>query len=252
MRNSKLAVAAFAISGLLSVGVASAADLPARTYTKAPAVVEPLFSWTGFYIGADVGYGWATSSGLGFNAAFTPGSGPAYSYHPSGVMGGGFVGGNYQFDKVVVGVEADWQAASLSANSGQIFNAFGTGYLFSTKITDYGSVRGRLGLALDRWMIFGTAGAAWGSWSTSYSGFGAPSPFYTNTVNEHMGWTAGAGVEYAVTNNWLLRGEYRYTDLRTSSYVSATANAADANHVTVNDIRFGVAYKFGGPVVAKY
>jgi outer membrane immunogenic protein len=241
--------------GVVALGIAApafGADLPARTYTKAPAVVPvEAFNWTGFYIGADVGYGWATSSGLGSNAVFAPNSGPAYSYHPSGVLGGGFIGGNYQFNNVVVGIEADWQAANLNANSGVLAIPVGT-YLFNTKITDYGSVRGRLGLAFDRWMVFGTAGAAWGSWSTSYSFAGVTPPFYVNSVNEHVGWTAGAGVEYAVTNNWLLRGEYRYSDLGKSSFVSATANAADSNHVTISDVRFGVAYKFGGPIVAKY
>ena len=80
-------------------------------------------------------------------------------------------------------------------------------------------------------------------------------PFITSSVSSHSGWTAGAGVEYAFTNNWLARAEYRYTDLGTATFADVTTNSRElGNHVTINDIRVGIAYKFGGstPVVAKY
>jgi len=242
----KLVLAASILAA--STVTAFAADLAARPYTKAP-VAAVVYDWTGFYIGADVGYGWGRSNGTLANAT---GLFPVpYSFDPSGVIGGGFVGYNWQINNVVLGVEADWQAADL--NSSGNFPAFGTSYTVGTKIKDYGSVRGRLGFAFDRWMVFGTAGAAWGSWETTY---GISSvPFVTSSVSSHAGWTAGAGVEYAFTNNWLARAEYRYTDLGRATFVSTAVNTSElGNRVTINDVRFGIAYKFGGgtPVVAKY
>ncbi|XSC46933.1 outer membrane protein [Bradyrhizobium sp. RDT10] len=98
-----------------------------------------------------------------------------YSVDPSGVIGGGFVGYNWQFSNVVLGIEADWQASDLNA-SGNFANNVGTLYTIGTSVKDYGSVRGRLGFAFDRWMVFGTAGWAWGSWDTSYGFAGAGAP----------------------------------------------------------------------------
>ena len=246
-RVKKLVLAATVLAA--STASAFAADLGARPYTKAPIAAPVLtYDWTGFYIGADVGYGWGRSTGTLANAA---GGFPVpYSLDPSGVIGGGFLGYNYQFSNVVLGVEADWQAADLNASGA--FPLF-LPYNIGTKIKDYGSVRGRLGLAFDRWMVFGTAGAAWGSWETSYA-VGGATPFVTSSVSSHAGWTAGAGVEYAFTNNWLARAEYRYTDLGRDTFVSTATNSSElGNRVTINDVRVGIAYKFGGaPVVAKY
>lgn len=236
----KLALATVAISALLT-GAASAADLAARPYTKAP-MMAPIFSWTGFYIGADVGYGWGRSTGTGTNSvgAFpTP-----YSIDPSGVVGGGFVGYNWQFTNIVLGIEADWQASDVNG-SGIFANNVGTLYNIRTSVSDYGSVRGRLGVAFDRWMLFGTAGWAWGSWDTSYGFAGAAGPFVTMNVQSTDGWTAGAGVEYAFTNNFLGRVEYRYTDLGRATFVNIPTNSAElGNRVTINDVRLGLAYKF--------
>ncbi|MBR0717423.1 outer membrane protein [Bradyrhizobium liaoningense] len=245
MQKSVLAAVA---ASLLLTTAASAADLAARPYTKAPAPMAAVYDWTGFYLGADVGYGWGRSTGTLTNSG---GLFPVpYSLNPSGVLGGGFIGGNYQISNVVLGVEADWQASDLNASGN--FAGVGGPYAIGTKIKDYGSVRGRLGFVFDRWMVFGTAGAAWGSWDTSYGVAGA-NPFVTASVRSGIGWTAGAGVEYAFSGNWLGRVEYRYTDLGTASFVSTATNSAEVgNHVTINDVRVGIAYKFGGPVVAKY
>lgn len=211
---------------------------PARVYTKAP-IMAPAFSWTGFYIGGDVGYGWGTSTGTSTNAT---GVFPLpYSASPNGVIGGGFIGYNYQIDQFVVGVEADWQAAN---NSGSVNAILPPSYTMTTKVNNYGSLRGRLGYAMDRWMIFATGGWAWGSASTSYGFTGAAAPFYTNSFNGN-GYTAGAGFEYAFMNNWLARVEYRYTDLGSRSYVDVPTNSAETgNRVTINDVRLGIAYKF--------
>jgi outer membrane immunogenic protein len=125
-------------------------------------------------------------------------------------------------------------------------------FTVSTTTKDYGSIRGRFGLAWDRFLVFGTAGRAWGNPSTGYALTGA-SPFITSGRSTN-GWTAGGGVEYAVTENILARAEYRFTNLATSGFVNFATNSADAgNRAPISDLRFGLAYKFGGaPTAGKY
>ena len=235
MKRILLATVALAALGSAN---ALAADMPQRPVYKTPVMMAPPPTWTGFYIGGDVGYGWGTSDGTLTNSA---GAFPVpYSADPNGVIGGGFLGYNYQINQFVVGIEADWQAADLTGSASSPL--FG-GFTMSTKVNDYGSLRGRLGYAMDRWLIFATGGWAWGNASTSYAVTGTPA-FYKNSFTGN-GWTAGAGVEYAFTNNWLARFEYRYTDLGSHSYVDTVSNSAETgNRITVNDVRLGVAYKF--------
>jgi outer membrane immunogenic protein len=230
----------------IASGSAMAADLsrpsaaPAPVYTKAPMMAP--FSWTGFYVGGDGGYGYATSSGTVASAGGGLASVP-YSFNVNGPIAGGFVGGNYQMGQYVFGGEADWQWANLTGNSGAI-PGFGGAATVSTTVKSYGSARGRLGFAVDHWLFFGTAGWAWGTWSTSYGPSGG-AVSATNSANSAKGWTAGAGIEYAFTNNLLGRVEYRYTDLGSASFSSPTVIEL-GNKVTINDIRVGLAFKFGG------
>jgi outer membrane immunogenic protein len=230
----KMLLAATALLTLVS-GSAMAADLsrpPAQApvYSKAPMMAP--FSWTGFYIGVDGGYGFGTSAGT----FATPGGilPAGYSFNVNGPIIGGFVGGNYQMGQFVLGGEADWQWANLTGNSGAV------PFTTSSTVKSYGSARGRLGLAVDHWLLFGTAGWAWGTWSTSY----VP-PGVSNSASSSSGWTAGAGVEYAFTNNVLGRLEYRYTNLGTASFANAFGSEA-GNKMTISDIRAGLAFKFGG------
>jgi outer membrane immunogenic protein len=125
-------------------------------------------------------------------------------------------------------------------------------FTVSTTIKDYGSIRARFGVAFDRFLLFGTAGWAWGNPSNAYALYGAP-PFLTHG-GISSGWTAGAGIDYAFTNDVFGRIEYRYTNLGTSSFVSGPTDSADAGHrVPISDVRAGIAYKLGGnPIFARY
>ena len=183
---------------VIASGSAMAADLsrpsaPAPVYTKAPMMAP--FSWTGFYVGGDGGYGYATSAGTLADATGT--IQVPYSFNVNGPIAGGFVGGNYQMGQYVFGAEADWQWANLTGNSGAVAGVGGP-FTMATTVKSYGSARGRLGFAVDHWLFFGTAGWAWGTWSTSYASTGL-APFSTNSATSNKGWTAGAGVEYAFT-----------------------------------------------------
>jgi opacity protein-like surface antigen len=115
---------------------------------------------------------------------------------------------------------------------------------------DYGSIRGRLGVTFDRFLVFGTAGLAWGNPSTAYALLGS-APFAINSVTS-FGWTAGAGLEYAITDTALAQIEYRYTDLESSGFRNiATNTAAAANRLPISGFRAGLAYKFAdGLIVA--
>jgi opacity protein-like surface antigen len=231
------------------------APAPSLVYKSPPAPHG--YNWTGLYIGGDGGYGWGTSKGTLTTATGVPLA--PYGYSVTGPFAGGFIGGNYQFNRFVVGVEGDWQWSNLMGNN-QVLAPIGAAGAFpggpltiSTTVRDYGSIRGRLGVvAYDRFLVFGTGGWAWGDPSTFYAVTGA-APFIANGGNAN-GWTAGAGVEYALTDKILGRIEYRYTNLATSSFTNVATNSADTgNRVPISDLRFGIAYKFGGgPVAAKY
>jgi outer membrane immunogenic protein len=250
MRRILLAAAAVAFSSSFTL----AADMAAPVYKAPPAVVAAVFNWTGLYVGGDIGYGWGRSDGVLNDGVFN-GAPVPYSADPRGMIGGGFAGYNYQIGQFVVGVEADWQAANLSGSGTGTFLV--NSYTMDTKVSNYGSVRGRLGFTMDRWLVFATGGWAWGNAQTSYSDTGAPPPFGTNKING-SGATVGGGIEYAVTNNWLARVEYRHTDLGSHSFENPIGCGCgdNGNRITIDDVRFGLSYKFGdwgkAPVVAKY
>ncbi len=224
-----------------------AALSPALVYKSPPS--RYAYDWTGIYFGADGGFGWTLPKGTlldAMGAPLTP-----YSYRVDGPVAGLFVGGTYQVSKIVLGVEGDWQWSNLTGHN-QILAPLGAvgifpGGLFtiSTTVKDYATVRGRLGFAFDRFLVFGSGGWAWGNPLTSYALTGA-APF-VNNGGSSTGWTAGLGVDYAFTDSVFGRIEYRYTSLGTSGFVSTVTNsAAGPDRLPISDLRAGIAYKFGG------
>jgi outer membrane immunogenic protein len=148
----------------------------------------------------------------------------------------------------VLGVEADWQWSNLTGNSQSLAPLGASGelpagpFMVSTTTRDYGSIRGRLGAAFDRFLVFGTGGWAAGNPSTAFALVGA-APFAT-TETKSNGWTVGAGVECAITDTILARVEYRYTNLEASGFGDAVTNSANAGtRAPINDLRAGIAYK---------
>jgi outer membrane immunogenic protein len=233
-------------------GYGTAADV-AQTM-PAPAKLSPLasspYNWTGLYVGGDGGYGWNPAQGTLTTAV--GGALASYGYTANGPFAGGFIGGNFQFNRIVAGIEGDWQKSNLSGNNQQQVTIGAAGvfpagpFTVSTTVENYGSIRGRLGVAFDRFLLFGTGGWAWGNYSTSYALFGS-APFIVNGDNTANGWTAGSGVEYAFTDNVFGRMEYRYSDLRIPGFVDVATATADAGHsAPVSDVRVGFAYKFAG------
>jgi opacity protein-like surface antigen/outer membrane receptor protein involved in Fe transport len=215
-------------------------------------VARYAYDWSGFYFGGDGGFGWETAEGTLTDAAGAPLA--AYSYHVSGPLAGLFVGANYQSNRIVLGAEGDWQWSNLTGNN-QVLAPLGAAgavpggpFTISTTVKDYAAIRGRFGFAFDRFLPFVTAGWAWGNPSTSYALVGG-APF-ANQGGTSTGWTAGAGLDYAFTYGVFGRIEYRYTSLATAGFVSVATNSADApNRMPINDLRAGIAYKFGGALL---
>ncbi len=217
----RLALAAL----LLTSTSAFAADLAPRTVEPAaPVAVAPVFSWTGFYAGLHAGADFGQGKG-DVNAI------PAHvKYNDVGFIGGAHAGYNEQFDGgFVVGLEGDIDYSSFSKSK----DVLGVNTKFKNEWQ--GSVRARAGYAIDTFLPYVTGGVAFGDQKLSADGFGSVS-------DTRVGWTAGAGVEYAVDQNWLVRGEVRYVDLGQSS-----ANVQGANVKTrfeSTNATLGVSYKF--------
>jgi outer membrane immunogenic protein len=189
-----------ATSALLAMGATSfAADLPARTYTKAPALVAPATNWSGFYAGVIGGYGWSQDvklGGLSFDSDALKGG-----------FGGGTIGYNWQApgSQWVFGIEVDAAGADLKYTE----TVVGIGDVGS-KIDAFGSVTGRVGYALDAALFYAKGGFAWADNKVTLPGF--------SESKVHAGWTIGGGVEYMFAPAWSVKGEYMYADYGTESY----------------------------------
>jgi outer membrane immunogenic protein len=267
-----LTAAAVTVLGLTG---AQAADIAARPYTKAP--VAPIASWTGFYAGVNVGYGWADPT-----ATFTPddivGStlinslppgnftpiNPPTSFGVNGAAGGVQFGYNHQFDpRWLAGVEADFSGSGIKGRNttpflaDPVFTAAPFTANASEEIKWFGTVRGRLGyLATPDLLFFGTGGFAYGQVNhaasvfnnsgVSFSTFGVDcarhSLCYAGSSSRiATGWTAGGGIEYAFMRNWTVRAEYLYVNLGSDSFpINSVATFPTNLGVSYTDTHFNL------------
>ncbi|WP_454915930.1 outer membrane protein [Xanthobacter sediminis] len=221
---------------------AGAADLAARYPVKA--IAAPVFSWTGFYVGGNIGYG-GNQFSYDYYRRLAPG---LYGYTgsadaaSSGWTVGGQVGVNYQFaNNVVAGLETDLQWANIS---GQVSGAYlgGWNWIAGSNIDYFGTIRARLGYAFNRFLPYITGGAAYGHIENSLTRGAGPYPSVSGS-STNWGWTLGAGAEYAITNNWTLKTEYLYVDLGSSDVGLIVPIKASAD-ATFNTVRAGLNYKF--------
>jgi len=219
----KLLLAGVALAGLVAAGAASAADLPSRTAPAAPSVapIVPLFTWSGFYVGVNAGYGFGDSDNSFFVPTGTfvtaPGATGVVSFtdENDGFVGGAQVGYNFQFGSFVVGAEADLQFADLGNNDGVAFipAGFPATYVPAGRGSDlewFGTVRARAGFAFDRMLVYATGGFAFGGGDDN-NGFNG----IINNGDDDIrtGWALGGGVEYAFTNNLTLGLEGLWVNL---------------------------------------
>lgn len=247
-----------ALTALFAVGTAQAADMPVKALLKP----TPVMSWTGFYAGVHVGGAWgADGSVLDVNYNATNELVPIRG--SSTFLGGGQVGYNWQQSSFVLGVEADISGLDYLATAN---SPSGPDTNYSVRATYFGTVRGRVGVAFDRALLFFTGGAAFTNLRYSVlDTVGFPNnipPQTPNTVSGsqsvNTGWTVGGGIEYAVGSNWSVKGEYLYAHFagKTVQGVMAAPPGAITPFVfSDTDLhigRVGLNYRFGGPVVARY
>lgn len=223
-------------------GFAIAAD-------AAEALPSIAYDWSGAYVGAQAGYAWGDGR---VGQTFVPGAFDNYGwgYRPSGGFGGLYVGYIKQFDSgVVLGIEGDYNFASVKGTT--LYRALGVDDpLFGgeLRLDAVGSVRVRAGYAVGRWLPYVTAGVAMATYKHTTVHLPGSVP-YADVSETISGYTLGAGAEYAVTDNWVVRGEYRFADfgrhpsVRRSTFDGAALNP-DAIDLKAHDLRIGVAYKF--------
>jgi outer membrane immunogenic protein len=228
---NKFRFSAAVVALLAAGGVATAADLPSRSMAPVAPVVyaPPVFTWTGFYVGVNAGYGFGNIKTQGFANPYGD---------PDGFVGGGQVGYNQQVGQFVFGLEGDIQYADLKAGASTI----GAGLASNAKIDFFGTVRGRVGVAFDRVLVYATGGYAYANSEVEVTPLGAAAlgiPGSFSIGNSHNGWTLGGGVEYAINNNLTVRGEYLYVDLEKKNLTPVVKAGADFSVV-----RAALNYKF--------
>ena len=220
---------------------AVAADLPPGPPPPAPvapiAYAPPVFNWTGIYFGGHLGGGFAGSSWNDPTAA--AGNGDFSSW---GFLGGAQVGGNLQLNRLVLGVEGDFSWTSIK-NKG----TDSLGSALNTSVPWTSTVTGRVGAAFDRLLLYGKGGLALAQDQSSITDTSGNS---SSTSLLRTGWTAGAGLEYALDGNWSAKIEYDYLgfgsqalNFNTPVLSSVTSNAT----LNVQEIKAGINFRFGGP-----
>jgi outer membrane immunogenic protein len=230
-------------------GLAVAADLPSRAAPPVFVPPPPVFTWTGFYLGLNGGYGIGRTDQFNF---VTDGTAAPHS------VGGGFIGGtagyNYQAGPMVVGVLADSDWASIT---GSRLCPIAT-FVCATRGDFLGSVRARVGYAWDRVLIFGSGGLGIGEFKYSVDNTTTGANAQDNVLK--AGFVVGGGIEYAVTNNWAIKGEYLFYGFGANTAGPGTLldPSAVSLRTNVHTIRAGVDYKFdvppppAPPIIAKY
>jgi outer membrane immunogenic protein len=264
LKNLLLAGVALAVVST----AASAADLPARTYTKAPAMIPPpVYDWTGFYFGGHIGGGWGENS----VTELAPGTGafPTGTVFDrtnlSGFLGGVQGGYNYQFSNIVLGVEGEYTWEGLSGTETTVstvprFLGFST--TTTSHATDLALVTGRLGYAANNWLLYVKGGGAWGQGHSDGNAFLANGTLFENTSTGTVGrsgWVVGLGVEWGFAPNWSAKLEYNHVDFGSTNVVvnnslgTAPSNVSSSEHFDI--VKAGVNYHFNwgaAPVVARY
>jgi outer membrane immunogenic protein len=250
-----LCIAAISATLVGSVGLACAADMATKAApmpAKAP-VAPPvaLYNWNGFYVGANLGYGWNNVDSTSANLATGEQTSTSSTRH--GVFGGGQIGYNWQFDpNWLIGIEGDIDAADLT---GSVDGCSSAGCSHSDgKNKWFATVRGRLGLVQNNWLFFVTGGAAWLDGSTTRTITAVTNPANAVLVGQSStasgtdtGWTVGGGVDWGIAPNWSVNLEYRYMHVNTGRDFTYSLPTA-ARHVDSEDqihtVRVSLDYHF--------
>jgi outer membrane immunogenic protein len=198
------------------------------------------YRWTGLYLGANAGYGWARSETLEDCQDCTDPISQLGTFKIKGFIGGGQLGFNYQINSLVLGAEADMNYANAETSGIALVN----GYVQDIRYHWLSTVRGRMGYAADRTLFYVTGGAAFANiYHASFDGEGA------RESTTRSGWTFGGGIEHALADHWSIKLEYLYADFGTT-VLHGTFNPPRPIYFDYQDrmhmVRVGVNYRFGG------
>lgn len=248
--NKLFLIAGVSAAALSVVATAQAADLPAaRPVYKAPALVQPMpYNWSGFYLGANAGYGWARAS------ASVTGTGGFTGNASEDLDGGVFgiqAGYNWQIDRTVIGIETDFQGTSQKASATATCPAATCGTAVTatrdSKLPWFGTTRLRIGYAFDRWLPYATIGVAYGEHKTDVTASTATASGSGSASETRAGLAIGAGVEVGLSPNWSAKLEYLYLDsgtVTTTTAVAGYGTVTEDERLKNNIVRGGINYRF--------
>jgi outer membrane immunogenic protein len=232
-----------------------AADIPVKTPPAAP-----VFNWTGFYLGGNVGYGVArdpSSSSLDDPRGLSRPFPETFNVSPRGALGGGQIGYNWQAARNwVLGVEADIQASGQTDSTTCVTACVPTLFTHvAQKLPWFGTLRGRLGWTNGPTLYYVTSGWAFGKVATHYAVDDVSGVDFHQFSRSQSGWTLGGGIETQLVGNWTAKVEYLFVNLGSvaESFVYAPFPAstyAETSAIRNHVVRVGLNYKFGDPVYA--
>jgi outer membrane immunogenic protein len=260
----KTLIAAVALIAL-GTGGARAADMAVKAPPPPP---PPIFSWTGFYIGGNIGGAWSRNNWGVVDPLFVTN----FNNANNGVfIGGGQIGGNYQIGQFVIGGEWDFDwASNNNNNTGIVIPALGNNLFVVTNNNRWiTTVAARFGWAINHFLLYGKLGGGWvGSNNVTVTnlttGVSLTCGTFTTLTNcgnnSTGGWLAGVGVEYAFTNNWTVKAEYDYLGLGNRTFVVPVGSpffAGDTftsgnRNVQTFKVGFNYLFNWGAPVAARY
>ena len=239
--KSRLSVGSLALAaGTVAFAcAASAADLPPAPPPMAPAApvayAPQIYNWSGVYVGANVGgaysgSSWSDPAGAAVNNDF----------NSWGFLGGAQVGANAQFNRLVVGVEGDFDWTNIK-NSG----TDSIGEALNTNVQWTSTVTGRVGAAFDRLLVYGKGGLALAQDQSTLTDLGG------NSATDSFlrtGWTVGAGLEYALDDHWSAKVEYDYLGFgsQAMNFTTPTESVNSSANLNIQEVKAGINFRFGG------
>jgi outer membrane immunogenic protein len=249
MKRILLTTVSLGVLGLVSPALG--ADLP---YAKAPTIAAPVYDWTGVYVGVFGGGGYGNHNVNNANGQAGPNIDYTANYSSTGGVAGGEIGYDWQSGSYIVGVAGDVFWSGIKGNdSNQFFagNFPGVTGVDADNLRWGGTLRARGGFTIDRWLMFFTGGYAFGD--IQHTNTDATTNLVDKFTVHANGLTAGAGFEYAITNNVIGKFEYRYYNFNGYNRPNPPNGAiAYTTESTYSVVTIGLDFKFGGPVVAKY
>ncbi len=257
----KLLLACFGCVAVLAGSPAHAADLGTRPVYKAPPPIAPLplLSWTGCYLGANVGFGWAPKRWSDDGIEFA-------SHTATGVVGGGQIGCDYQSGPWVFGIQGMFDGSGMKGDSHRVLGALGPNVTDETRVPWFATLTGRIGYSVGpMFLVYAKGGAAWVRDRHDECCL-PPAPVVARDDGfarvTRSGWTVGGGLEYMFLPSWSVFLEYDFLGFGTRSVTFAptgptTGPFAYDIRQNVQTVLVGLNYRFGwgkgkAPVVARY